>query len=865
MRQNVTGSRYMRAGRAISVALVTLLALAAVGTGAGAAVPAVTESVRAYSVLPPGQDGFIHLGQIAGGVTPPHLDDQAGMYAALADDDDVTEDELATYLKPAELVPVGATVREYAPRSDVLVARDAFGVPHVYGDTDSALAYGLGYVTAEDRLWQIDVFRHAGKGNLAEFLGPEFADYDEEWRTLAYTDAELQAMVDSLSDRFGADGQMAEDSWAAFVDGINARIDEVVADAGLLPAEYLVQNLTPEPWDITDSAAVAVLQERQFGLTSGNELENAALLQQLRKVNGRRLGTKIFRDLMPGDEPNSPTTIPAAAGAFPSQDLGPVDPAAVALPDDAAGVLADRDVARAAMTKILDGMGMGGRMSNMIALHGSGSETGNALGIGAPQVGFTVPALLMEVAGQSPSFTFHGAALPGASWLAVLGRGRAHAWSLTTGGSDAVDVRAEKLCERDGSQPTRASTSYLFNGDCIAMTTRTETIAIRGGKPRDVTILRTVHGPVFARGTVKGEPVAFSKEMRFWLKELDVVVSVMKMNKTATDSLAEFSDAVSTFSMSLNSTYEGPDGIGYFHMGTYPLRSAGVDVMLPSWGTGEWEWQGTVPYEDHPKLTNPAAGFFVNWNNQPSAGWDNGDSSHWGPTQRVGLLQRRMRALLADGNKAQLSDLVDVIRTVATQDANAVLLGPKMTRLVRSLDGVPGLVRRTVGDWIRVGGHRRDRDRDDRQDHGPAVAAWDTWYSKLVHRIFDDELAGDYSKVGYPIADDAPNSNGSAYYSDFSNHLWKLFRRSTRAGLARDYCDDRRTDRVESCAYQTKAALRTTVRTLVRRFGRDVAKWRWPADAIEFGAIGAPEVDPIPWQNRGTWNHAVEITSRSAP
>ena len=615
--------------RTLSAAVLVVLLLAAlVAVPAHGVVPSIPERVTAYSVLPPGANGFIHLGHVTSGVVPAHTLDQLDMYASLTDDADVAGDELLTYFKPAELVP-GTIDREYQPATDVTVARDAFGVPHVYGDTDAALAFGLGYVTAEDRLWQIDVFRHAAKGEVASLLGPDYAAFDADQRRLTYTDAELTAMIDDTATRFGTEGVKLRSLIESYVDGINERIAEVRLDPLLRPAEYTAQGLEVADWDTSDVAAVAVFQERTFGLTSGAELENAALLQHLRRLHGRSLGTRMFRDLQWRDDPNSPTTIAASQGEFADQALPASDPDAVAIPDRAG------QVARAARSwsRVTRTLGLGsGRMSNMISVHGSRSTSGNPLGFGAPQVGYAIPQYLIEIAGHSPSFDFHGAALPGASLFVVLGRGLRHAWSLTTGGSDASDVRAELLCEPDGGTPTQASTHYMYEGECLAMEQRTETIEVRGGEAREETFLRTVHGPVFATGTVGGEPVAFSLEMRFWMRELDTVYSVMKMNMSATDTVEEFREAASHWTVSLNATYEDAENIAFFHMGVFPLRAPGVDTMLPSWGTGEWEWQGTIPFAEQPQLVNPAAGYFVNWNNQPAVGWDNGDSSLWGPT-----------------------------------------------------------------------------------------------------------------------------------------------------------------------------------------------------------------------------------------
>lgn len=840
--------------RRVTVSLVAVLGLlVSASTVSAAPVPATPDGLRAYSIIPPGQNGFTTLGEVASGATPAHSDDQREMYAALVDDGDVTEDELLDYFHSARFGPGDTIEREYQPNNKSTVYRDDFGIPHVYGDTDEDAAFALGYVAAEDRLFQMDVLRHAARGDLASFLGADYADYDVDLRTEGYTLAEVQSMYDALDDDFGVDGVLLQDMVTAYAEGVNARMEEVRNDAALLPVEYYSRQLPVEDWASTDTIYMVVLQLRRFGETGGSELIHAALLQKLQKNLGKKAGKRAFRDLAWRNDPNSYTTIPTSEGTFDSPDPGTPDPAAVAIPDSAAALVRAASVEKVAARLIPESPS-----SNMIGVAPAMSSAGNTLHWGGPQVGYNVPQFFMEIDMHSPSFDLRGPALPGASLLVPLGRGIAHAWSLTTGSSDGVDVRVEQLCESGGGTATQNSSGYMFNDVCVAMTSRTETVEVKDADDVSAEIYRTVHGPVFARGTVKGEPVAFTKERAFWMHEADTVISFMRAGKSTVDSLADFSSAMSTATMAFNALYVDDTDIGYFHVGKFPVRAGGTDPMLPSWGTGEWEWQGFIPFDQLPHVTDPAQGWLVNWNNQPARGWDNGDQSMWGPTQRVKLQVEKLKELFRGGDKAALSDLVNVLREVATSDGNAVILGPRMLKLAGSPSGRARDALSSVAEWIDNGGHRVDVDRDDKQDFGTAVAMWDTWYDKLVHAIFDDELKGAYG-LTIPISDDARTNNGSAYYSSLSNHLWNLFG-PTRKDLSRNYCDDARTSRFESCARQVRSTLSKTVLALTRRFGSNLAKWRWPADYIEFEEVGGLSVDPIPWQNRGTYNQAIEVT-----
>lgn len=841
----------MHVRRCILVAVLTVMATTSAAPARATTPPPVPDLLRAFSVLPPGQNGFFHIGDVIGETLPPHAADQYDMYAALADDDDVTDPDLLSYFKPFQFGPVGTIEREYQPIEGASVYRDGFGVPHIYAATDDAASFALGYVTAEDRLWQMDLLRHVARGELAAWLGAGYVETDKRLRRDGYTEGELQTMFDELDDRFGPDGVALQDALTDYAAGVNARMAEVRSNPALLPVEYGSRPI--EDWVPSDSVAVVVLQLRQFGETAGGELRNAALYQELRRRLGKRLGAAVFSDLV-RESRGAPTSIPSSEGSFPSQRLGETDPKAVAIPDRAERLLARLDRRERDLTRSLRGLVMPMPASNFLAVAPSRSTTGNSLEFGAPQVGYTIPQFFMELDVHSPTFDFRGPAVPGASLLVPLGRGIDYAWSLTTGVSDAVDVRIEDLC---------GANSYIYKNKCTKMEARTETIEVRGGDPVSYKIYRTVHGPVEARATVDGDPVAVVRERFFWKEEIDSVPSFMKLNSNSLDSVEEFEDVVEGFTMSFNTVYADADNIAYFHLGKYPIRADGVDPMLPSWGTGRWEWQARFPFDQHPQVIDPAQGWIANWNNKPSTGWQNGDATYWGPAHRDQLLVDEMERRTADGGKLGLSEVVDVMRIVATQDGRAMAIGDDMLDMSSGLSGTAGDALARVEAWISGGAHRLDTDRDDIQDDAPAVAIFDAWYLKLVHKVFDDELGGLYDLVGTPISDDPSVNNGSSFFSDFSNYLDRLL--GSQKGLARDYCDDRRTDREETCAKLVKGALVQAVAKLTREQGDDPAAWTAPADHVNFGSIGGMDVPPIPWQNRGTWNHAVEVLGRRDP
>ena len=871
---------------ALAMALFIAIGVAPLVASAQEGPPAVPDTMVAYSIVPPGQEGDVTADEALSGDYGPHYADQRDMYASLIDDDDVTHKELATYFHSMQFGPEGEIESSYEPREGVTVYRDSFGIPHIYADTMANASFALGYVTAEDRLWEADVFRHAARGTLSEFVGPSFLEMDIVTRREGYTEEEVQKMFDDFDDEFGAIGKAVQEGLQAYADGFNAHIAELMTDPSQCPAEYeALGNPCPGPhpaeWTATDTLFLAILQLRVFGETAGDEIQNAGLYAHLSDKLGRELGPRVFEDLLRRNDPRSPTSIPAVDGRFPSQDLGPTRPASIAIPKDAVRLAEETLAAERARDEMLEAFGFRAPSSNALLVSAAESQTGNPLQIGAPQVGYATPSFFMDIDVHVPTegVHFRGPAVPGASALIPLGRGADYAWSLTTGYSDAVDTRAELLCDPEGGEATQDSNGYMFRGKCREMEARDETFILKPsagsvGPPgvETRTFYRTIHGPVFARGAVEGKPVAFVKERFFWMRELDSIPQFYRWN-VKTDSVDDFERAASSFTMSFNAFYADHKDVGYFHVGYYPRRAPGVHPALPIWGTGEWEWRGRVPFEVHPKTINPTHGWVANWNNKPAEGWDNYDGIKWGPIQRVALLQRQMEALIEGDRKAELSDLVDVIRVAATQDARAVFLGPEMIRMVapeleegsRAADALD-----LVREWIRSGAHRMNRDwdgdldgdgepdNDESEDNGPAAVIFDYWYETLVHLIFDDELG----EVGFDLLP-TPVTDRDMWH-DMSSYIANLFDAQARDAYARDYCDDMTTsDTKETCSELVVRAFDQVFDFLTRDQGDDVTAWTTEAWFNEFQELGLGSVRKMAWQNRGTHNHVVEILRKA--
>src|SRR5918995_1053557 len=317
-------------------------------------------------VLPPGTRGRYNAAELAAfiatGATVPHCCDQLGMYRDLMyATPGLTAEQLPNFFKDSSFgVPDGQAERTYSPRGDVTIVRDrGFGVPHIYGATRDGAMFGTGYAAAEDRLFFMDVLRHAGRAELSDFAGGSNAAMDaEQWEVAPYTEADLERQATQLPDFLGEDGRQIQRDVTNYIAGINAYIAETRLDPSKPPGEYaaLGHPEGPQPWKEADLIATASLVGGIFGKGGGEELAWSLVADALQKRFGKRNGLRAFRDFRSAEDPESPTTV--RGKRFPYQ-LTPKRPRAVARPD------------RGSL-----------RLHRFVAARSGGSASANASGLG---------------------------------------------------------------------------------------------------------------------------------------------------------------------------------------------------------------------------------------------------------------------------------------------------------------------------------------------------------------------------------------------------------------------------------------------------------------------------------------------------
>ncbi|QQP87866.1 penicillin acylase family protein [Skermanella sp. TT6] len=448
----------------------------------------------------------------------------------------------------------------------VEIARDANAVPHIFAQTQEDAYFALGYVHAQDRLWQMDLNRRIGAGRLSELIGAGGLRYDKLMRTLGfYRDAE--ASVRALAPEV----RMALEAYAA---GVNAWLAN---RSGPLPIEFQVLRYEPEPWRPADSIVWGKLMALQLSGNYTEELLRARMMQ--------RLPPDRIRDLFPDYPASAPVTLTAG---LPDLDL---DRLAAALPPPLGPATA----------------------SNEWVVAGDRTGTGLPVLANDPHLQLGAPILWYLARIEAPGFSVTGATVPGVPFH-LLGRNDRISWGFTTTGGDVQDLFVERL---DPADPSR----YLTPDGPEPFARRDETIRVKDAPDETLTVRTTRHGPVLSDidpDALGAAPEGHVVALAFTgLSDRDTTPEALYRLARAPD-WEGFKAALRHFQAPLqNIVYADIQGnIGFYTPGLVPIRRKGDGSLpVPGW-TGEYGWTGAVPFDQMPQSFNPPAGRIVNANNR---------------------------------------------------------------------------------------------------------------------------------------------------------------------------------------------------------------------------------------------------------
>ena len=757
------------------------------------------------NTLPPGQNGLVTLADLAthggpsgSGPRPPHSNDQYDPYQNLLYGyKGLTDAGLTNFykdasfgLKPEDIDPAQTINLAYAGHGNVTIYRDKqFGVPHIYGDSVEAMAYGVGYATAHDRLFLIDVLRHTGAGHLTELVGPSCGDESMDRAQLALTGYTQQDKLDQLAyiSTLGPLGAETRRMISGEVLGINQYIADAELSPGtMLPAEYpVVTGGLPQAWQDSDIIDIASLVGGIFVKGGGNEVGAGHLFQYLEKHFGTAAALTMFRDFKESDDPAAPSTIQDVTFPYNVHDPARAPTPKNAFTDPAAAVTdpfqAQLDPGCDSNPNGLSGIGnlFGGQtsFSNALVVDAKHSSSGRPIAVFGPQVGYFAPQILMEVDLHAPDYDARGASFPGTAFLVELGRGRDYAWSATSASNDIVDQRIEVLCTTPREDTDPKARYYISNGVCTKMDYHQDNEPVvnkAGGMSTCLAgctikhdIYRTHHtgADAVVLGFTKepdGTPVAISSQRSTYNHELDSAVGFLRwQHPSLTYDAQSWMLGAADIRYTFNWLYVDNRDIAYYNSGRDPIRQTDYNPDFPTLGTGVAEWTGFLDFDGHPHEVNPPAGYFVSWNNKQAHGVSSSDNQYsYGPIYRSLSLELRIQAAFAQGTmtRAQLASAMEDAASVDLTGAHVVpQLEAMRAAITATQSGADAAKSNALLDrldtWAAAGAHRlRNAHGDAQYADAPGVAIMDELNPRLIEALFDSVMND--PALGSPVVKD---------------------------------------------------------------------------------------------------------------
>lgn len=565
----------------------------------------------------------------------------------------------------------------------VTVIRDDNGIPHIIAENEADAAFALGFVHAQDRLWQLEMRRRVASGRLSEFAGPSTVATDRYLRTLS--------LYDRARKSWPHQSPAAQTVLKAYAAGINAYIG---SHRGAWPPEFLLTGVRPGRWTPIDSLGWLKMMSLDLGGNMGRELSRLDLAGRL---DAKQLAE--FFPPYPGD-PSIP--LPDLKTLYDGLDLS---------------------TASASVPPGANDLGLG---SNNWVVSGSRTKSGKPLLANDPHLGLTTPSLWylvhMRIAGRN----LVGASMPGVPGI-ILGRNDHIAWGFTNVNPDVQDLYLEKLTG-DGS-------GYLTPDGPETFRTREETIEVKGAPPVTFTVRETRHGPVIsdARDDIRAAlPDGYALALRWTALAEDDTTPSIATSLAEARNFEEFTEALKAYVTPMqNMVFADAEGnIGYIAPGRVPVRASENDthglVPAPGWKPG-YEWTGYLPYGELPRRYNPDAGFIATANEKiVGPDYPHFLTSGWAMPYRGD----RIRSLLAASETHDADSMARIqadVRSTLADDLLPLMLAHMKAPLP---DAVAALAA-----W----------DREMRVDR-PEPLLFSAWHRHLAKRVYADELGDKFPR-----------------------------------------------------------------------------------------------------------------------
>ncbi len=682
-----------------------------------------------------------------------------GMIAAL----------LAYYVLSRSLPDYNESFEIKGLTAPVEIVRNNANVPHIFGKDDADVFYALGFVHAQDRLWQMTMLRRTAQGRLSEIFGAKTARIDELVRRLDLDGLAQQSVAAQDPETLAA--------LEAYSAGVNAWINQINLGArGRGAPEFFFFSNEIAAWSPADSLAIMKLMALQLS----SQLETEVMRAQMSLA----LPAARLSDILPDDPSQTVDALPQYSALMPSTYRTP-NPKQMAYIDAPLSPFHSRDFAGA---------------SNAWAAAPSKAAAGGSLLANDPHMELTAPSLWYLARLQLKGGGVIGGTIPGMP-VVLAGRSDNLGWGLTTAYVDDQDIVMEKL---NPANPTE----YLTPEGPKKFTSRQSILNIKGENPITLTLRWSESGPILPSshydlasvtpaGTVPAlEWTALSKNDTSMTAALHIMTA-----QTVTQAIAAGEKFVAP---AQNLMLADTTGIAMQTIGAVPMRdpSHSTQGRMPAAGwQGANRWLGIEPYATNPSFVNPVGGILGNTNNKTvDRPFPNHVSFDWGDTERIqrwlGLMKTREVHTRDSFIEAQLDTVSPTARTLLP------LIGADLWFTGEAApEGTPERLRQKalalMAAW-----------NGEMNEHLPEPLIAEAWLRALQDRLIRDEIG--------PLADKFTHPE--------SVFIERVYR---NVGGASVWCDVVQSAAVETCPEIARQALDDALLSLRETYGPNIESWRW--------------------------------------
>jgi len=547
------------------------------------------------------------------------------------------------------LSPIDGELKIHGLKQPVRVARDLWGVAHIYAANQHDLFFAQGFVAAQDRLFQMELWKRAGQGRLAEVLGKSAVERDRYARLLRYR-GDMNAEYKSYAPDTSA-------ILTAFTDGINAYIRHLSAPGGPgPPIDFQVAGFKPEPWRPEDCLS----RMAAYSMTGNarSELIDALLLTKL----GPDKALQVI-------DPDPQVKLDPANGT----DYSGLSP-------ELLNGLVGGDV-RMDFPSRTTSVG-----SNNWTISGKLTATGKPILANDPHRVIAIPSLRYIVHLVAPGWDVIGSGEPALPGVAI-GHNQRIAWGLTIFPVDQQDLYIEELNPANPLQ-------YKRNGKWQAMLTENATIKVKGSAPETVILKFTEHGPVL------WEDVAHHRALSLrWVGvEPGTAGYLASLSVDQAQNWNEFLSALERWKLPPeNMIYADLDGnIGEQSAGLTPIRNWTGLLPVPG-ADGKYEWSGFVPLDQLPRTFNPADGWFATANDRTIPKDYKYRVGYAWSTYRIDRIRQVLKGFAEKQHKIEMQDVENLQNDVYSLPADELI-----RMLPRHSDGAEARFLDMLKDWDRL-------------------------------------------------------------------------------------------------------------------------------------------------------------------